>query len=284
MNKIQQFAEAQARHEGFYIKGSVAKRNRNPGNLVYGPLAQSFGSTTFWTHPKTKHDFAIFPTVEQGWQALYRLIENAATGKSKVYHPEMTILEYASKYAPVRDEKGKLIPNHNYANSISKQTGLPITTKIKYLIENPMAYPLTYWKTYKRGYTFGVPTSYSNFHLGLDVICPIGTKLYAWDDCEVVKVLKGPQGGNTIWVKADGMLFRFLHLNKPGVVGKFREGDVIGETGNTGLSTGPHVHIDISKNGKLELNNRKNFIDPEKYFDSIQVDPCNKCCKAHCPK
>lgn len=134
MNKIEKFAEAQARHEGFYIKGSIAQRFNNPGNLIFGPLAQSFGSTSFYTHSKTKHDFAIFPTPEQGWKALYRLIENAATGKSKVYSPEMTILEYASKYSPVRDEKGRLIPNHNYANSISKQTGLPITTKIKELM------------------------------------------------------------------------------------------------------------------------------------------------------
>lgn len=147
-----------------------------------------------------------------------------------------------------------------------------------------MSYPLTYWKTYKRGYRFGVPTSYSNFHLGLDVICPIGTPIYAWDSCEVIKAFKGTQGGNTIWVRADGMLFRFLHLDKPGVVGKFKEGDLLGKTGNTGLSTGPHVHIDISKNGILNLNDRKNFIDPEKYFDSIQVPECKKCLIHNCPK
>lgn len=142
MNKIDKWAEAVAKHEGFYIKGSVAARNKNPGNIVFGPLAKSFGSTTYWTHPKTKHDFAIFPTSEQGWAALKRLLENAATGKSKVYSPEMTILEYASKYAPVRDEKGKLIPNHNYANSIAKQLNLPITTKIKELVtENHQPMP-----------------------------------------------------------------------------------------------------------------------------------------------
>ena len=126
--------------------------------------------------------------------------------------------------------------------------------------------PLTYWDTLKRGYTFGVKTFYSSFHLGLDIICPTGSILYAWDDLEVVKTMKGVQGGNTIWAKCDGKLIRFMHLSKMSPVGKYHEGDAIGATGNTGLSTGPHLHVDISTNGTLDLNNRANFEDPEKYF------------------
>ena len=126
--------------------------------------------------------------------------------------------------------------------------------------------PLTYWDTLKRGYTFGVKTFYSSFHLGLDIICPVGSILYAWDEIEVVKTMRGVQGGNTIWAKCDGKLIRFMHLSKMSPVGKYHEGDAIGTTGNTGLSTGPHLHVDISTNGTLDLNNRANFEDPEKYF------------------
>ena len=135
-----------------------------------------------------------------------------------------------------------------------------------------MAYPLANWKNYRRGYLFGVPTFYSQFHLGLDVICPIGTILYAWDDCKVVSKY-GPEGGNTAWVYTDDKLFRFLHLDKPCKTGEMKVGDVIGKTGNTGKSTGPHCHLDISKNGKLELTNHKNFIDPEQYFKNINKTP-----------
>lgn len=126
--------------------------------------------------------------------------------------------------------------------------------------------PLTYWDTLKRGYTFGVKTFYSSFHLGLDIICPVGSILYAWDDLEVVQTMKGVQGGNTIWAKCDGKLIRFMHLSKMSPKGKYHEGDAIGATGNTGLTTGPHLHVDISTNGTLDLNNRANFEDPEKYF------------------
>ena len=135
-----------------------------------------------------------------------------------------------------------------------------------------MSYPLTYWKTLKRGYKFLEPTFYSAHHLGLDIICPIGTQLIAWDDCTVKSVF-GKQGGNQAHVYTDGKLFRFLHLDKPCKTGKMKAGDVIGKTGNTGMSTGPHTHCDISKNGKLELTNTKNFIDPEQYFKDINKKP-----------
>jgi len=130
-------------------------------------------------------------------------------------------------------------------------------------------YPLNKWLLYPRGYRFGQPTFYSDFHLGLDVVCPSGTEIIAWDDLVVSNALVGAQGGNTIWVKSDGKLFRLMHLSKPGKTGTYKKGQVIGYTGNTGASTAPHLHIDISKNGNLELNNHANFIDPEEYFKQL---------------
>jgi murein DD-endopeptidase MepM/ murein hydrolase activator NlpD len=59
-------------------------------------------------------------------------------------------------------------------------------------------------------------------------------------------------------------------MDQAGKTGEFKKGEIIGYVGNTGTKGGqPHMHIDISKNGKLELNNYNNFIDPEKYFKEI---------------
>jgi len=119
--------------------------------------------------------------------------------------------------------------------------------------------PLEDWSIWRRGYWFGERTFYSDFHLGLDVIVPHGTPLREPEEGE--RVLQGTfrQGGNTIHFKGkSGVLYRFLHL-------KDFNGE-LGHTGSTGVSTGPHVHIDISRNGSLELTNRANFIDPEAYF------------------
>lgn len=258
MSRIDSFAEAQARHEGFYIKGSIAQRYNNPGNIVYGPLAQSFGATSYYTHPRTKHDFAIFPTPEQGWQALYRLIENAATGKSKVYSPEMTILEYASKYAPVRDEKGRLIPNLNYANSISKQTGLPITTQIKHLIETSMKrfiHPMDPVFITQR---FGErPEVYGKFglkgHNGIDYRTkffdsPLGRRYIVAPDSGFIEET-GNQGN-----KGYGVFLRIRHDDgSQSVLGhctklyvkqgdRVTKGSRVALSGNTGFSSGAHVH------------------------------------------
>ncbi len=104
----------------------------------------------------------------------------------------------------------------------------------------------------------------------------IGTPLYAPLDLQVIKTQVGKEGGNTAFVKLDGRkeLVRSLHLRELPKVGKYKRGEVFAFTGNTGLSTGPHWHVDVSKNGNLELTNRSNFIDPEKFFDEIdRIEP-----------
>lgn len=139
-------------------------------------------------------------------------------------------------------------------------------------------YPIKKWKEIKRTLKFKTPypkgfgSLTGKPHLGVDYVIPVGTKIYAYADCEV-KSLIGKEGGNTIWVKAkDGYLVRFLHLRDKAKSGKFKEGDIIGISGNTGLSTSPHTHCDVSKNGKLELNNLNNFVDPDKYFEKYSKD------------
>jgi murein DD-endopeptidase MepM/ murein hydrolase activator NlpD len=137
-----------------------------------------------------------------------------------------------------------------------------------------MKYPIKDWKTAKRGYKFGVPTSYSDFHLGEDHIVPQGTQVVAPTDGRVVGVMYGKQGGNTVWFKMNnGKLVRFLHLSafKCKMNQVMKEGQVLALTGNTGLSTGPHLHTDVSKNGHLELNNHANFEDPDVTFQLANV-------------
>jgi murein DD-endopeptidase MepM/ murein hydrolase activator NlpD len=134
-----------------------------------------------------------------------------------------------------------------------------------------MTYPLKNWEKAKRGYIFGQKTFYSSRHLGVDHIVPEGTPVYAPFDSEIVFSGTGVQGGNTIWVKfSDELLgwlvMRCMHLSKLMPKGKYKEGDIIGYTGNTGkFTSGPHLHTDISRQ-KVQINNFKNFIDPEKYF------------------
>ena len=136
-----------------------------------------------------------------------------------------------------------------------------------------MIYLLKNWQKIKRGYRFGVKTSYSLHHLGVDYIVPKNTPIYAPIKCKIIVSNEFPQGGKTVHVALDDhkygrLVMRCMHLNKLLNKGSYNEGDIIGYTGNTGkLSTGPHLHLDISKD-KVNFKNFSNFIDPDKYFAS----------------
>jgi murein DD-endopeptidase MepM/ murein hydrolase activator NlpD len=105
----------------------------------------------------------------------------------------------------------------------------------------------------------------------MDLIVPIGTPVCAPVDCEIILAMRGKQGGNTVHVSFKDfeygiLIMRCMHLKKMFPKGKYKEGAVIGLTGNTGEYTkGPHLHVDLSK-GKVNLKDFKNFIDPEEYF------------------
>jgi hypothetical protein len=125
--------------------------------------------------------------------------------------------------------------------------------------------PLKEWNTARLGYTFGEPTWYSSFHLGVDHIVPVNTPIYAWSDMTVERLV-GTQMGVTAHCRdVYGKLVRIGHNNDV-YAGKKKKGDLIGLSGNTGqFTTGAHTHTDVSYKS-LQLNNLDNFIDPMIYF------------------
>ena len=72
--------EAIAHMEGFYVPGSRAARNLNPGNLNFAPwLAKKYGAvleTTMFVVPPEHPRFARFKTVEDGKDAIRTLLTN----------------------------------------------------------------------------------------------------------------------------------------------------------------------------------------------------------------
>lgn len=133
-----------------------------------------------------------------------------------------------------------------------------------------MITPLKNWQLIKRGYKHGSRTFYSKHHLGTDYLVN-EEPIYAPKDCQIIVSKRFIQGGNTIWVKFEDevygeLIMRCLHLRSLPSLGKYSEGDVLAYTGNTGLSTGPHLHLDLSKKD-VQLNNFSNFIDPDIFFN-----------------
>lgn len=97
-------------------------------------------------------------------------------------------------------------------------------------------------------------TGKRTFHHGVDVAMPVGTPLTAPADGVVVKKGNGASGGITLIVKhADDVFTVYYHLSKPShllVGSRFEQGEVIAHSGNTGASTGPHLHWEVRKSAR----------------------------------
>jgi murein DD-endopeptidase MepM/ murein hydrolase activator NlpD len=89
-------------------------------------------------------------------------------------------------------------------------------------------------------------------HVALDYGVPVGTNVKTTMDGKVTYAGWNNEGyGNLVIVENGGYKTYYAHLSSiPVKVGQMvDEGDVIGLSGNTGNSTGPHLHYEIRKNG-----------------------------------
>ncbi|WP_461535802.1 peptidoglycan DD-metalloendopeptidase family protein [Spongorhabdus nitratireducens] len=91
-------------------------------------------------------------------------------------------------------------------------------------------------------------------HYGTDWATPTGTRVRAPGDGVVVRaVRRHPAAGNFIEIRhGRNYVTRYLHLSRINVRKgqQIKQGQVIGRTGNTGLSTGPHLHYELHVNGR----------------------------------
>ncbi|OQY19535.1 MAG: hypothetical protein B6I36_03780 [Desulfobacteraceae bacterium 4572_35.1] len=90
-------------------------------------------------------------------------------------------------------------------------------------------------------------------HKGTDFAMPIGTPIYATADGVVKRVKNHPFAGKYIEIKHDGRYAtRYLHLSRITVRRgqKVQRGERIAMSGNTGRSTGPHLHYELHIKGR----------------------------------
>jgi murein DD-endopeptidase MepM/ murein hydrolase activator NlpD len=110
-------------------------------------------------------------------------------------------------------------------------------------------------------------------HLGVDYAAPVGTPVWAPTGGKVVQAEMMRGSGNTIVLShANGLQTRYFHLSRfaKGLkVGKMvAQKEVIGFVGTTGLSTGPHLHFSMLKNGQ--------YVDPAKQTVQREPGPANR--------
>lgn len=89
-------------------------------------------------------------------------------------------------------------------------------------------------------------------HQGVDMAAPVGTDVFASDGGTIIRAGWFAGYGNCIEIEhANGWMTRYGHLSYIGVkLGqKVYQGQYIGDVGNTGHSTGPHLHFETRLNG-----------------------------------
>ncbi|MBK8806095.1 MAG: peptidoglycan DD-metalloendopeptidase family protein [Bacteroidales bacterium] len=114
------------------------------------------------------------------------------------------------------------------------------------------------------------------FHEGVDLTAKVGTKIYATGD-GVIKVAQFGRGYGKLVTIDHGYSYESLYGHMSQILVRegqtVKRGDVIGLVGNTGTSSGPHLHYEVRKNGQPinPINFYLNDLTPEEFDEMIEI-------------
>ena len=123
-----------------------------------------------------------------------------------------------------------------------------------------------YWYNYVSsyyGYRINPVTGAEQFHRGVDIAVPTGTGVLAAMDGTVTTAAYDSYYGNYVVIEdSKGYCTKYAHMDTLSVSAgqAVKHGDSIGTTGNTGSSTGSHLHIECLYNGE--------YYNPLFYFEA----------------
>ena len=123
-----------------------------------------------------------------------------------------------------------------------------------------------YWYNYVSsyyGYRINPVTGAEQLHRGVDIAVPTGTGVLAAMDGTVTTAAYDSSYGNYVVIEdSNGYCTKYAHLDTLSVSAgqTVKHGDSIGTTGNTGSSTGSHLHIECLYNGE--------YYNPLFYFEA----------------
>lgn len=220
----------------------VVDRN-NPGGL--------FNSFT--------NSFFVYPSLEEGLDAmasnLYRLYISQGI---------VTIDAIGDKYAPIGVENDPNNLNIHWVPNVSKiiaQFGGLVYNCGLLDSESGFVSPLRVLNiTSKFGYRVHPITGAFKLHAGIDFACTRGTPVFAAQSGTVSRSGFHSISGNYVRLNHGNNETQYFHLEER-IVDEgdtVVQGQMIGTCGNTGASTGPHLHLELLVNGVA--------IDPYPYF------------------
>jgi murein DD-endopeptidase MepM/ murein hydrolase activator NlpD len=135
-----------------------------------------------------------------------------------------------------------------------------MTRGLRPYVGNPFDFDWVPYISSVYGYRVHPITGVKDYHMGIDIAVPIGTDIKATHGGKVT--FAGTSGDYGLVVVLDdgkGLVTKYAHCDSLLVTNgqTVKAGDVIAKSGNTGGSTGPHLHFEVIKDG--------NYLNPA-YF------------------
>ena len=127
----------------------------------------------------------------------------------------------------------------------------------------PVDYYWYYYISSYYGYRKNPNTGTEELHRGVDIAVPTGTVVYAAHDGTVMEAAYDSYYGNYVVITdSKGYTTKYAHMDSLNVSAgqSVKKGDDIGKSGNTGSSTGSHLHIECLYNGE--------YYNPLFYFEA----------------
>jgi len=142
--------------------------------------------------------------------------------------------------------------NNVYLDKLSKHW----KTHIAWLESMPAGYPIKEHISISSGFGKRLDPFKNSWseHLGVDFQAPAGTSIIAAGDGVVTKAARDPVYGNLLVIDhGDRFQSRYAHASELLVSegAKVQRGQAIARVGSTGRATGPHLHYEVLREGKL---------------------------------
>lgn len=259
----------------------------NGGNMLWAaaePYASAYGCTPGASTPG--HRWAACPSVEAGLGIWFTYVGTFYPPRAR------TLAEYARIYNPCSDPGNAGLPcGDRYAQLLlglvkehagtavivdasvggSETCGPALTTKdaamnlamppgvgqVMAIVFGGREFPIT--QGWGPSVLSGEPAygPFPHFHTGIDFGAPMETPLYSPDDAIAEPRTYGGALIESLHL-ANGSTWNLLHLDRQVTRGPVRRGALVGYSGNTGYSTGPHLHIELK-------DARGQWVPPERW-------------------
>lgn len=161
---------------------------------------------------------------------------------------ETNIVEIAKVLSTSNEIADTLSEKSESVSSLKKS----LTDQLSYLAARPDYYPTSGYFSSPFGMRIDPISNVESMHYGIDIANSINTNIYAAGDGVVLFVGTRPMSGNVVIITHGyGFTTVYAHCNSFAVEEgqKIKKGDLIAYMGNTGYSTGPHLHFEIRYNG-----------------------------------